>query len=214
MLLCRQVFTVMSDGRSGRVSSCTFVCPLLNISHHFLTFLSFIHFFQLPVNFCRFQISGIQKSKHTPHLTVGGIINHAVHFEVTQNAQWWLVATSTHNIMRKHVKETRWLWKEEEESAARWECTNACYFLDHLGSSWEKVLHISITVYKRIFQAYFFRNLAKKNWGARIIWNNFGMLCLQTNDAVTHWGVKFESRVKQTIATRSRYRLFTAKEKA
>ena len=29
-------------------------------------------------------------------------------------------------------------------------------------------------LYMRIFRAYFFRNLAKKNWGVRIIWNKVG----------------------------------------
>ena len=33
------------------------------------------------------------------------------------------------------------------------------------------------------------------------------------NDPVTRYGVKCESRVKWTMATRSRYRSFTAKEK-
>ena len=100
------------------------------IVEHFTPFshITFIHysitiyFFQLPVNFCRFLISGIQESNHTPHLKVGGIMNHAVHFEVTQNAQGWLVATSIHNIMRKHVMKASWPWKEKMESAAWREC--------------------------------------------------------------------------------------------
>ena len=30
------------------------------------------------------------------------------------------------------------------------------------------------TIYTRIIRAYFFRNLAKKNWGVRNIWNKVG----------------------------------------
>ena len=39
---------------------------------------------------------------------------------------------------------------------------------------WLIINIIVITVYTRIFRAYFFWNLAKKNWGACIIWNKVG----------------------------------------
>ena len=34
--------------------------------------------------------------------------------------------------------------------------------------------HVVITIYTQIIHAYFFRNLAKKNWGACNIWNKVG----------------------------------------
>ena len=33
----------------------------------------------------------------------------------------------------------------------------------------------SVAIYTWIFRVYFFRNLGKKNWGARIIWNKVGI---------------------------------------
>ena len=57
---------------------------------------------------------------------------------------------------------------EDGGNQFRKDCSlNKCKWNKHL-------INICITVYMRIFRAYFFRNLAKKNWGAHIIWNNVG----------------------------------------
>ena len=47
----------------------------------------------------------------------------------------------------------------------------------------------------------------------RTLFETLVLLRLQTNDPVMRQGVKCESRVKYTMATRPRYRSFTEKEK-
>ena len=130
----------MSDGYLGQFhhahlfAHCWTFCTIFS---HFFHSLQYHHtLLSVAGKFLQDSNFGHSEIEHTPHVTVGGIVNHAVHFEDTQNARGRLVATSTHNIMRKHVKEASLPWKEEEESPARRECANS-HFLDHLGSTIE-----------------------------------------------------------------------------
>ena len=74
-------------------------------SHFFHSLLYHHTLLSVAGKFLQVSNFGHSEIEHTPHVTVGGIINHTVHVEDTQNAQGRLAATSIHNIMRKHVKE-------------------------------------------------------------------------------------------------------------
>jgi hypothetical protein len=73
---------VTKDGWPLRSSSWTFVLPSLNILHHLLTIQYFsINFTNLPINFSRANIFGIQKFDHLSYLTTGRTFNSHIHFK-------------------------------------------------------------------------------------------------------------------------------------
>jgi hypothetical protein len=76
---------VNKDGRPLRSSSWTFALPSLNILHHLLTIpqlsIFSINVTNLPINFSRANVFGIQKFDHWPYLTTGGIFDFLTLFK-------------------------------------------------------------------------------------------------------------------------------------